>query len=466
MTNGQVRRDAMMQQRAMSPLLWQLGMLLLTMAARLGTAISSDPPGWLTEANTDAVVSGTSACTSLPHKVCVGAKQSAAACETTCSDAPTCSVWAWSASTHHCWHRTDKVWDPQSASGVTSGCSRTRVGAACAAPPPPAPVSPDVTVAALPWQNNTAVSPHTPAVALDWWVKEDSKYGFQWGDTSILVLDLQNPMLRAVASSLAPAVLRLGGSPIDSIEYAMTPGAKATCARGKGTPGGSAGFTCSQTGLASYGCFTGDRWRELLEFGKATGLRIVLGLNACNGRHSVDSPMDFTNIQSLLNYTTSLPAEELTALAGFEFGNEILNTGVKPTRWADDANLLASLIRHSFEGAGLEPPPLIGPDHYSLQGYAEVLSALEKDTLSAVTYHDYPQCTPAQEESGMVLQPSCLAKLDATAAQATRIVASYGAEVWDGEGADHTATGGDFGHDFLPTFQSSHSALHECTQQS
>ena len=127
---------------------------------------------------------------------------------------------------------------------------------------------------------------------------------------------------------------------------------------------------------------------------------------------------------------------------------------------------MASLIRHSFEGAGLEPPPLIGPDHYSLQGYAEVLSALEKDTLSAVTYHDYPQCTPAQEESGMVLQPSCLAKLDATAAQATRIVASYGAEVWDGEGADHTATGGDFGHDFLPTFQSSHSALHECTQQS
>ena len=102
----------------------------------------------------------------------------------------------------------------------------------------------------------------------------------------------------------------------------------------------------------------------------------------------------------------------------------------------------------------------------------------------------------------MVLQPSCLAKLDTTAADAVRAVGSYGAgkdplwpcrvvtvvrvahacvasyyaaflrnernsincpflaswvfaEVWDGEGADHTATGGDFGHDFLPTFQSS-----------
>ena len=49
-------------------------------------------------------------------------------------------------------------------------------------------------------------------------------------------------------------------------------------------------------------------------------------VNACNGRRSLDSSMDFTNIQSLLNYTTSLPSDELTALAGFEFGNEILST--------------------------------------------------------------------------------------------------------------------------------------------
>ena len=173
--------------------------------------------------------------------------------------------------------------------------------------------------------------------------------------------------------------------------------------------------------------------------------------------------MDFTNIQSLLNYTTSLPADELTALAGFEFGNEILGKRVKPSRWAEDANYLASLIHQSFESAGLHTPPLIGPDHYSLQGYEEVMNTLEKNTLSAVTYHDYPQyepglavalatccqtiallrdismeldvlmccglirCMPAQEESAMVLQPSCLAKLDTTAADAAHIVEPYGA---------------------------------------
>eukprot|EP01051_Picozoa_sp_SAG22_P011499 SAG22_NODE_1113_length_5533_cov_5.884063_7_plen_83_part_00 len=35
--------------------------------------------------------------------------------------------------------------------------------------------------------------------------------------------------------------------------------------------------------------------------------------------------MDFSNIQALLNFTAGLPATELTALAGFEFGNEIVS---------------------------------------------------------------------------------------------------------------------------------------------
>ena len=47
----------------------------------------------------------------------------------------------------------------------------------------------------------------------------------------------------------------------------------------------------------------------------------------------------------------------------------------------------------------------------------------------------FPQ---AQDVAGMVLEPSCLAKLDSTAVEAARIVKPYGAEVWDGEGADHT----------------------------
>ena len=38
---------------------------------------------------------------------------------------------------------------------------------------------------------------------------------------------------------------------------------------------------------------------------------------------------------------------------------------------------------------------------------------------------------PAQKQSGMVLQPGCLAKLDTTAAEAARLVGPYGAGEYD-----------------------------------
>ena len=299
------------------------GALGMALAAALTAAALAAPSGWLTVPSTNAVPNCGSVCNTQQHEKCVGALPSAAACLASCERAGGCAVWTWSESTKHCWHRTDTVWAPVHAAGITSGCDRAALGDICSSPPPPpppAPVSPDVSVTL--GAEGGQVSLHSPAVALDWWVKSDSKYGYQWGDASILVLDLQNPKLLALARALAPAVLRLGGSPIDSIEYAIGPAAEARCARGKGTPGGAPGNTCSQTGLATYGCFTGTRWRELLAFGKATGLRVVLGLNACNGRSSVNSTMDFSNIQSLLNFTVSLPPSELQPLAGFEFGNE------------------------------------------------------------------------------------------------------------------------------------------------
>ena len=332
--------------------------LTLAVAAAAAASHPSAPPppaGWLTEQNADAMYSGSMICKNLPHMMCVGSLASAAACEDSCGKAHGCAVWTWSEHSHHCWHRTDHVWAPKPAAGIVSGCDQTTLGTICALPPAPAPVSPHVNVSL--GSAGGEVSPNSPAVALDWWVKEDPKYGFQWGDASILVLDLENPKLLAYARALAPAVLRLGGSPIDSIEYAIGPEAEKSCARGKGSAGGAGGNTCSQCGLANYGCLTGERWRALLAFGKATQLRILLGLNACNGRKGKATTMNFTNIQSLLSFTASLPKEELSALAGFEFGNEILNTAVEPSRWAHDANHLAGMIRSTFKGAGLTPPP-------------------------------------------------------------------------------------------------------------
>ena len=46
------------------------------------------------------------------------------------------------------------------------------------------------------------------------------------------------------------------------------------------------------------------RYRELAQFAADTGLRFVFGLNAVWGRkgHSLDQPLDTTNIEALLAY--------------------------------------------------------------------------------------------------------------------------------------------------------------------
>eukprot|EP00035_Acanthoeca_spectabilis_P032541 m.19170 g.19170 ORF g.19170 m.19170 type:complete len:591 (-) comp5408_c0_seq1:944-2716(-) len=299
------------------------------------------------------------------------------------------------------------------------------------------------------------VAVFAPGVGLDWWVESDGTYGFQWGNASILTLDLTDPGLIALASGLSPSLLRIGGSPSDSIQYEV-PGTEA-CARGSGTPGGSAQFTCSQTGKSAYGCLTGDRWREILKFAKTTGLFIAFGLNACNGRTSADSPMDFSNIEALINFTLSLPEGEDSQLVAFEFGNEVLGHGVSPTQWAKDANALDTLIKTMYAKGGQTRPALVGPDHYSTDGYSTVLENLSPGTLYAVTYHNYPQCDPANAKPGMVNSPDCFAKVDAAAEHTAGIVtaAGYAAQVWMGEGAMTTAHGADYGRSFLPTFQSS-----------
>jgi hypothetical protein len=119
------------------------------------------------------------------------------------------------------------------------------------------------------------VSSLHPGVTLDWWVHNDTVYGKQWGNASVLTLDLQNPSLLLLAKGLAPGLLRIGGSPVDSVEF----DSDGTCVLGGTSP--SKLYYCSQVRPYVYGCLTRTRLLQILNFGRATGLRIVLGLNAC-----------------------------------------------------------------------------------------------------------------------------------------------------------------------------------------
>lgn len=59
------------------------------------------------------------------------------------------------------------------------------------------------------------------AVTLDFWPAGKDK----WGTAGALTLDVANADLRTLANGLSGAVLRLGGSPADTLLYDVVPGA-------------------------------------------------------------------------------------------------------------------------------------------------------------------------------------------------------------------------------------------------
>lgn len=180
-------------------------------------------------------------------------------------------------------------------------------------------------------------------VTLDWWTRNDTHYGFQWGNASIFTIDFNNPNLIAAGKALAPGLLRLGMNEL--LHSALWPRAHSqvdrpsTLFHSTGTARArlaemdrillttarrfdldSVFFAKLQVRPYIYGCLTRQRVQDILAFGRATGLHITLGINACWGRMGQDKPLDFTNAVQLLKYLASLEPEVIAPLKGFEFG--------------------------------------------------------------------------------------------------------------------------------------------------
>merc|ERR1711991_418816 len=56
---------------------------------------------------------------------------------------------------------------------------------------------------------------------IDWWKSDDPTWGPKWGNAGFLTLNLSNPNLIALTKAISPAILRIGGTPQDSIIYNM-----------------------------------------------------------------------------------------------------------------------------------------------------------------------------------------------------------------------------------------------------
>ena len=450
--------------------------LLSIIATANANANAAGTSKWLSFDHTNAVSGCGLACVSHGAFKCVGQFDTASACAETCETAApaACSIWTWSSTSKNCWHRPDGIWDPTPAAyEIVSGCLAEGPGCVLGCGPDCG-AGHDNSTITIGAETVGQLGALSPGVTLDWWTHDDPVYGYQWGNASILTLDLANADLRTLARGLAPGLLRLGGSPLDSIVYATTPAAEASCARGKNPKAGGGaktGWACSQlanartwpkvNGTGAYGCLTRQRWADIVEFASDVGLKMVFGLNACFGREGANEPMDFSNLQTLLDLTVTLPKEHLANLIGFEFGNEIEHTagehfpgGVSWLQWAKDTNTLSGRINATFQNAGLAPLPVVGPDQgFVAEGAQTVLDTVKPGVLRAFTYHQYPQCQPSAAGSPFVLNPACIAAIDGTARAAAALTGA-GLDSWAGESAVHTASGGDFGM-FMGTFRSS-----------
>ena len=90
-----------------------------------------------------------------------------------------------------------------------------------------------------------------------------------WVNMSAILLDLKNPLLVQAATALAPGHLRIGGSEGDVLVYDVP----------------TKNSTCLSRGVNdTLMCLTMDRWKELVGFADQTGVQLVFGLNAMNGR--------------------------------------------------------------------------------------------------------------------------------------------------------------------------------------
>eukprot|EP00045_Choanoeca_perplexa_P012265 m.133243 g.133243 ORF g.133243 m.133243 type:complete len:656 (+) comp15945_c0_seq2:51-2018(+) len=188
----------------------------------------------------------------------------------------------------------------------------------------------------------------------------------KWINMSVQLIDLSNPMLLAAASALAPGHLRIGGSEGDKVVYDVDGDGCAKWSNVTVDPG----FCLSMT-----------RWREIVSFSQATGVRLVFGLNGMN-RPDDNSPSNFTNIEAFLAYTarTKLP------VYGFEFGNELPK--VDPVIDGQDFVTLKKLLVHYWPDMSTRPK-LIGNDLNPDASYLPKFFNATQGVLDVYTYHDY-----------------------------------------------------------------------------
>eukprot|EP01084_Bolivina_argentea_P146951 257187_1 len=266
----------------------------------------------------------------------------------------------------------------------------------------------------------------------DFWKNNDSN-GKWFPNASILVLDLSNPDLIALTKAISPAILRIGGTPQDSIIFNIS----GECNENYGLPK----YNCSKTKFNNtlnteyYGCINKTRWKQINEFGLATNVTVIYGLNACYGRKSHTSPMNMSNVENLIDFTNSLGD---TSIFGFEYGNEI-DSHIDVNVYSSDFFKLYQMMKGKYKMLGTDNGLGSFVDEFmaNLQNISVDLNAA--DILYRLTYHHYANC--AYPASDTVFSLSCLNSSSKEATECYEQASPYNITCAMGEGSEHSGGG-------------------------
>ena len=206
--------------------------------ARSGSG--SSPAAWHYFENSNAAASCGDVSNCIPSRGpcrCFGHFHTVELCSSACAAAPNCTVVTYIDG--NCWNTVDNAWQPSSNGGSVAACLNGSVPG-CTPPPP----SSGTSILAVVNTSAPVLRTHalSPAVTLDFWNASMPGVDPSWTNATTLSLDLANPLLRALASQLAPGILRLGGSPEDGVWY----DADGTCVPDSGGGGPSSTYYCSQ----------------------------------------------------------------------------------------------------------------------------------------------------------------------------------------------------------------------------
>ena len=224
-------------------------------------------------------------------------------------------------------------------------------------------------------------------------------------------ISFANANLQAAAASLAPSVMRVGGSGADFLVYGL--GTGAAC-------------PVPSPDNDTFGCLNASHWDELHGLSVAAGAKMLFGASfdlssaCCTGpspqrdKYSWNaSGVHGRGILALLGHAASRQQH----IWGLELGNEINNAqrpcpivfgcecGLVPRQQSDAFLALAAALR-TASAAGGAPPVLVGPDTGGFECVGDdcpwlegVLSTLNESgsagLLHAATHHAYAGTTAA-----------------------------------------------------------------------